>query len=310
MNRNIIIKFSSFLILSIAFVLLIIYYSKALPTTENNRFKDFFSRNFLHRELLRDTSGKTFQVESGGVLYMETDGADIRVETWDKNEVNVIIEKRGNKDRLEDYKVTFSASPKRVEIFGKMERHIWNWDNFSITFKIKMPKQFNPEIKTSGGDITLRDITGEIQSKTSGGDIHIENCRGNITVNTSGGDIVIGRIQGDLKVETSGGSIKMDEINGKIQAETSGGDIEADVLGENQGIFLKTSGGDINIHIPTELKGNVDCSTSGGDVSLNVSGGFSGEIKDNKIKGLLNGGGNEFKARTSGGDIKISSRLK
>jgi hypothetical protein len=308
MKRKTTVGILSFVVISIAFITLIICYSNALPNAENNGWDDFFSHNFKYKDILKDTSEKSFPVGLNGVLYMETDGADIKIETWDKNEVYIYIEKRGDKERIENYRIAYSATPGRVEIYGKSERHFWNWGNFSITFTIKVPKQFNPEIRTSGGDIAIKDITGKILTKTSGGDIQINNCVGENNVITSGGDITISKITGDLKANTSGGGIKLREITGKIDAETSGGDIEAEVIGENKGIYLHTSGGDIDIYVSSEIKGDINCSTSGGSVSMNVPGIFSGETKDNKINGTLNGGGNEIKARTSGGDIKISSR--
>jgi DUF4097 and DUF4098 domain-containing protein YvlB len=310
MKKDTIFKLFIFALISLGFVFVVIYYSNALPKSDYTRFEDWFSHTFNSKESSKEVIEKTFPVVPNGILYIESDGSDIEIETWDKNEVYVYIEKHGDKKRLDNYKVTFSATPQKVEIYGKNEQNFWNWGNFSVHFKIKVPKKFLPDISTSGGDIKIRDLEGDILCHTSGGNIKINRTIGQLKAKTSGGDIVLNELTGPIDINTSGGNLKLYYINGEINGETSGGNIELEMVGENKGVSLRTSGGNIHVFLPENTKAYLDCSTSGGGVNLNVPGGFSGNIEDEDIRGSLNGGGKEIRLRTSGGNIKISSKEK
>ena len=43
---------------------------------------------------------------------------------------------------------------------------------------------------------------------SSGGDVRIESVVGNLTATTYGGDVVVGSVSGYAKIETNGGDVK------------------------------------------------------------------------------------------------------
>ena len=341
MKKNVIVKMSFFSIISVAFIAYLFYCSDALAkgkVGDNiNYGTDFFLNkipffeniNFSteYKSAERDSIIKTFSVDQKGTLYIDVSHGDIEINTWDKNEVRVIVQRKGSEDVLENYKISFESTKDKVSITSETKKKFWNFGkNMSIVFNILIPKQFYPDIKTSGGDILIRDLfsnsklrtsggdvslfnsTGNVDIKTSGGDIKIYSNNGNINAATSGGDIVFKQINGNVDASTTGGDIVLKEIKGSINTSTSGGDIEAEILGENKGVSLSTSGGDIEIKIAGSAKADLDCKTSGGDVSLSSSSNFEGTIKSTSVVGKLNGGGPQIKAKTSGGDIDISFR--
>jgi len=311
MKKVIFIKLSIFSVIGIAFALYILYYSNALANQNNEIFcehfscNSFFDNNLNYFKSEADTVVKTFSVNKKGSIYVNVSGADIDINTWDKNEVKVIAIIKGTENRKKDYKIYFDASNDKVNITSKSDKNfIFNgW--ISVKFLINVPKEFYPDIYTSGGDIILHNLLSDSKLKTSGGDIHIENSIGKVNAHTSGGDIKIIACNGDVNLETSGGDIILKNVSGSISAETSGGDIMLYLNGDNKGISLNTSGGDIHIETPKDLKADLDCKTSGGDVSLNSFNNFNGKVKDQYIIGSINGGGPLIKARTSGGDISI-----
>lgn len=198
----------------------------------------------------------------------------------------------------EDYKAQVSKSGHghiTVDGGGRHEPYK-TWFKYYIT----VPTEYNVSVKTSGGDVSLNYVSGEIYLNTSGGDLTIKSVNGKVTGRTSGGDIILKSINGLANVKTSGGDIEISDCDGKLEATTSGGDIEAEYCkGE---LFVHTSGGNIKlrgiqgpiIHGRTsggdieveEIEGSLNVATSGGDI----------EIQD------VNG---NVEAETSGGDIEI-----
>jgi len=257
---------------------------------------------------------KSFSVSSGGTLDIKSDQGSIKVEAWNKNKVEVLVQKRArNKDRMKAFKVKFEQKGNRILVDGDSE---WN-NKVSLKYIVKVPKEFNLDLNTGGGSITVGDISGEIKVDTSGGSISIGDvAKGNVDANTSGGSINVGNVGGNLKVNTSGGSISLGNISGTSSIDTSGGSISLESGGND--VKADTSGGSINIG---PVKGKVDVDTSGGSITIkmgdevkaNTSGGSisvegsKGSVDIDSSGGSLFVGssGGPVKAETSGGNIKI-----
>lgn len=126
------------------------------------------------------------------------------------------------------------------------------------------------DIETSGGSITLGYIKGDILAHTSGGSIEVREVKGALDASTSGGSVtahIAEQPTDDCRLTTSGGGVTVylaDGLNMNLDARTSSGrvytDIPITVRGKiskssimakigNGGpeLFLRTSGGNINI---------------------------------------------------------------
>lgn len=268
---------------------------------------------------------KTFQINQGKTLKLDASSGNIEISTWDKNEVYVKIS--GNNRAKEKTEFTFSNDENMVEITAKTKSSFFGWNKgIKLKFDIKLPKNFNPETHTSGGNIKLEGLNGNPNLKTSGGNIYVKNSSGNIRTNTSGGEIRVENVSGSMKLSTSGGNISANNFNGnfdartsggniklagndsKIYAETSGGDIKLDYKGQNKGIELNTSGGDIDINLPADINAAANLSSSGGRISCDFKGNNAVKVSSNKFEADINNGGNPLYAKTSGGDIEVSKK--
>jgi DUF4097 and DUF4098 domain-containing protein YvlB len=268
---------------------------------------------------------RTFTVQPNGDLIVDADEGEIHVTGSDSDVVTVQVTMRGDKDRLERYKVAFNQEGNTVRIEGREGRkHFRMWQNgsLSVRYEIQVPKKFNLDLQTAGGDLVVRtvegtvtgttsggnldvsEVNGRVKLETSGGDIDIRNSQGDLSFNTSGGSIDGETIDGELSVVTSGGNITFRKIDAKLRAETSGGNIDVTLL-ENKGIYLETSGGNVKIRLPHTIAAEVEASSSGGDVDCALQ--FAGKIKDGDMNGTINGGGKLIRATTSGGNIYIVS---
>ena len=258
---------------------------------------------------------KSFSAKSGGNLTIESDQGSIKVVTWDTQKVDVLVEKRAGKQKqLDGFKVNFDQTGNDIFVEGDGVRS----NRVSVKFIIKVPQEFNLDLKTGGGSIEVSDISGEVKVNTSGGNISIGDViQGNVEAKTSGGNINVGDVDGNLKVDTSGGNIRLGKINGKSSIDTSGGNITLRQGGGD--VKAETSGGSIKIG---PVKGKVDVDTSGGSIQIGmadddvVAKTSGGGINVEGGKGSVNigsSGGNLFvgssggpvEAKTSGGNIKI-----
>ena len=274
------------------------------------------------------TFEKKFSVSPGGTLTVKTDVGSIAIRGTASSEVSVVAEIRGREKDVKDFEVVAKQTSDGVEVIGRTSRGMWrffSWSDLEVRFTINVPNSYNVKTNTSGGeiavhnlkgfvrggtsggDITLTDIDGLITVNTSGGQITIDRVQGNINAETSGGDVGVGSVVGDVDVGTSGGNVRVSDVIGRVRAQTSGGDVVVKVKEENKGIFAETSGGNIDVIVPSSVSATVDAKSSGGDVRCDLPVTVSGKVNESRIRGSINGGGNTIYAHTSGGDIRIRS---
>jgi Putative adhesin len=269
---------------------------------------------------------RSFEVSPGERLSVTTEGGQITVVGTDANRVVVRMRAKGSEERLEKITMSAERNGDGVAVVGKRDsgNQVFGWfgSDVNISVAVEVPRTYNIDLNTSGGDINVRQINGTAVGRTSGGRVNVESIRGDVRMRTSGGRMEARSIQGDLELQTSGGSItasnvsgrvranssggsiRLERVNGAVEAHTSGGSINIELAGKNEGIVAKTSGGSISLRIPSSATGDLNASTSGGRVSSDLTLTVS-EIGKSAVRGKLNGGGPEILARTSGGSIQI-----
>jgi hypothetical protein len=274
------------------------------------------------RKLIKERSINT---QPGLTLTVEASGADVFVKTWEKDEACIKI--FGNSRAEEKMRFEIEKTQSGVKVLAKKKSSSWfnffSSGNYDVRIEVMIPKNYNTDIETSGGDISIAELKGDNNLHTSGGDVKLNNTEGELFVqtsggdirldyqkgrsnlSTSGGDIIVVKAYGDLKASTSGGDINIESSNGKIYAKTSGGDIELTYEGSNKGVEARTSGGRIHAKLPSAFKANVFLETSGGDIESNFDNSRTNKVTRSSYKAEYNGGGEKLNLETSGGDIIV-----
>ena len=299
----------------------------------------FFSAT-LFSASIEKTEKKSFDVKSGGKLNLDTDRGSISINTHDAEIINVEILFKAKTDdeelaeKLFDaFEVTYDQSGPDLSIKGKMEGSSgWftnlfggsKWNKLNISFMISVPRSYDLDLNTSGGSITVGDLTGDVDAKTSGGGLQFGNVMGDINGKTSGGGIIVGECSGDVNIKTSGGGIEISKCKGNVDASTSGGAISVNEVYGNinastsggsvfasireqfsEDCSLTTSGGGITIKLNKEINAYLDAKTSGGSVKSEIPVKFLGKAERSRLKGELNAGGPLLYLRSSGGSIYV-----
>lgn len=226
---------------------------------------------------------KTFSVESGGTLSLDSDSGSVDVVSHNQKTVDVVVYIKG--PDAEDFDIKFEQDGNDVSVEGDRSGG-WGSYRTNIRYEIKVPKEYDIDIRTGGGSIEIENLVGKVEAYTSGGSIKL------------------GEITGDVDVKTSGGSIKVEEVAGNIDAHTSGGSIKAKLSKQpTEDCRLTTSGGSVRAYLASDIAVDLNASTSGGRVSTEFD--INGTVKKNKIRGEINGGGPKLTLKTSGGSVSI-----
>ena len=292
-----------------------------------------------HAKIIR-TVEKNFTVQPGGTLHVSTQGGYVRVQTGDVKEIHITAketihtnsEKEAD-EMLEKLELSIEQKGNDVSAEAKYERNSWgiHWGQTPVTvdFVITVPDHFNADLHTSGGDIIVGSLTGNVHARTSGGDMKFDRIAGDLDASTSGGDVSLKEGTARAKISTSGGDVHVDRAGGPTEVSTSGGDIV--IESAEHLLSARTSGGEIHAVLTSALKDDCLLSTSGGEVNVQVvkgsgfvldahtSGGDvdasgitltidRGGVGKSRLVGEVNGGGPRLKVRASGGDITIRAK--
>lgn len=302
------------------------------------------SEERVNQQLDATAGGKlVVDVEFGSIDVSQATDGKVSVEAYRKIDSS---DEAREKEYLASSPIVVSKEGNTVFIRARRTNSDkrWSWSG-SITmdarYTVRVPKQFNAELRTSGGTIAANGISGEIKADTSGGKLKFSQLQGPLNARTSGGGITMSACEGPLIVSTSGGDIDSDGGSGKLEARTSGGAISVrNFVGDTE---VKTSGGKLTLE---NIKGSLTGKTSAGaitaslvepvpgDVSLHTSAGsidiasppkagFTVDAKasmgnirteipmlatrsdDDRLEGTLNGGGKSLSLKTSVGSITI-----
>ena len=260
---------------------------------------------YLTKSLSGETVKSTEVETSGGSISVTgvNSAAETKVEVyvW-SNRGRDDLSKDEIEKRLQQYDLSVSVNNNKLTAIAKPKHRDMDWDKgLSISFKVFVLKNMSTDLSTSGGSISLTNLTGDLKFRTSGGSLHVDNLGGKVNGRTSGGSIHVENSRDDIDLETSGGSIDARNCNGNLELNTSGGSLSLKDLKGN--IKAATSGGSVN---GRNISGELITETSGGGIHLSelacsLEASTSAGSIDIEIKEL----GKYVKVSNSGGSIDL-----
>lgn len=164
------------------------------------------------------------------------------------------------------------------------------------------------KLKTSSGDIDLKNIETQLTTTSTSGDLEINylkdaisaastsgaqtysHIRASVSTRATSGDLSFLDIQGDLSSRTTSGDLEFEDINGRISNVSTSGNLTVDKA--KTVLDLQTTSGDISGD-GIELLGDSKFKSTSGNVSMNF---------ENDIDNM------SFDLRASSGDLRAGSR--
>jgi hypothetical protein len=205
--------------------------------------------------------------------------------------------------------------PSGVQIVVERRRTGWNrlgWNWFGdwefvtgrVEIAVSVPGATAASVSVSGGRIEVSGLIGDIDLHSSGGAVTGHDLAGRLDVQSSGGRIDLERVAGDIAADSGGGGVTIRETGGRVGASSSGGRVTVSFApGNAHGGDILSSGGGVEIHLDPTVGLNVDA--SGGSVSCDLPVTVQGKLSHDSLKGVLRGGGERLRIRSSGGGIHI-----
>ena len=279
----------------------------------------------LNSEGIVSRETKTFKVAGIPEVQLDTFDGAIEVHSWDRNEVEVEVEKRAMEQSLVDEMQVFVEQegdkvivkvtrPSRPEFDG-----VQIGVNFSPSARLRVALPRNSQLTATSGDgsITVEDVSGKITLTTSDGSVRGSRVSGEILIRSGDGSIRLERAEGKLDLETEDGSIGVEARPTALRARTADGSIRLDVEPDTTMVEdwdVQTADGSVTLSLPGSFNAELDAETRDGTVRANhpaVSDeSRSGEDREERrrtLKATLGSGGRTLKVRTGDGTIRIEN---
>lgn len=233
------------------------------------------------KSILAETSG-------GSISVTGVNASEAKIEVYvvpNNYRKNDLSESQIRERMASDYKLTVEAGNNKLTAIAQPKDKKMDWKKaLSFSFKIFVPKDVSTDLSTSGGSISLKnlsgelkfrtsggslnveDVAGKVDGKTSGGSIHLENSKASeVELATSGGSIDARNSEGKMRLTTSGGSLNLRDLKGDIKATTSGGSIDGRMVSGE--LVTHTSGGSVHLE---DMYCSLEASTSGGNIDVSI----------------------------------------
>ena len=277
----------------------------------------------LNSEGIVSRETKTFKVAGTPELQLETFDGSIEVHSWDRDEVEVEIERRAMEQPIVD-EMVISSEQQGDRIIVKVTRPrgrdfdgIQIGVNFSPTARLRVAVPRKTQLTASSGDgsISVEDVNGKIALTTSDGSVRATRVTGELSIRSGDGSIRLDSVEGKLDLETDDGSIGIEAKPTALKARTADGSIRLRVQADTamtEDWDVQTADGSVTLTLPSEFDGELDAETRDGSVRTThpavTNETREGEDRDERrrrLKATFGSGGHTLRVRTGDGTIRI-----
>jgi len=238
-----------------------------------------FTLNVYAHTRINDTSENTYAFRSGAPLTVETENGSIRVRAGDEGQVRVVA-------------------------------HTYVQADSDVVAR-RVMADLKPRVSQGGGGLklvvpVLRRDDDDIQGGVSF-EITIPRSA-ELSLNSTNGAIEVDGIRGAALLRTTNGNITVERGSGSVDAETTNGAVRVELLDVAPGRLLRfiTTNGSIRADLPSNIAADVDASTTNGTIHSDFPI-TTNDASNHTLRGRINGGGPELRAKTTNGSITIRS---
>ncbi|UCF98545.1 MAG: DUF4097 family beta strand repeat protein [Spirochaetaceae bacterium] len=260
---------------------------------------------------------RTFFVEGIGDISIRTGSTDVFV---GKNE--------GSSVEIHLYGTVYSAQPEAIPALNAEQNgglltittgrkdgrpFVLGFFSSDLILEIRIPERYRDAllVHTSSGDVEIDDQQlSKLSVETSSGDIQLRSIQaGTITLGSSSGDQRVENLLAEhSELTSSSGEIRVKGLEGGAKAESSSGDITLHYQVFNSDLEVRSSSGDVGLFLTETAEFRLEARASSGDVDCAFPvtlAEASGEVRRNRLRGIVGDGTHQVVVQTSSGDITI-----
>lgn len=240
------------------------------------------------------------------------DGA-IEVRPWNRQEVLVVIERRGaTKEAVDTIDIQSSQNGDHIVVEAKVpQSHGFGWtSNRSARLIVSLPAAADLKARSGDGSIDIEGIDGQVTLSSGDGSIRGRRLHGDVDVHTGDGSIKLEEVNGALKAVTGDGSIVAEGTFTGIRAHSGDGSVHIAADDGSSSVNewnITTGDGSVTVALPEDFSAEIDAHTGDGGIRLldMQLSNVTGTIGKHTVRGRIGSGGGTVRVRTGDGSITL-----
>lgn len=162
---------------------------------------------------------QSYPLNGSGRVSVSNINGSITVDTWDRNEVKLVVVKTADdKERLTEVEVQINSTPDRFSVetdYGNWKSDGKGWKNngkIQVEYTLTVPRNaVLNEIETVNGSVKISNATNMVKASAVNGGVTATNLRGAVSLST-----VNGAVNADFEQLQTGSKINLDTVNGTV----------------------------------------------------------------------------------------------
>jgi hypothetical protein len=257
-------------------------------------------------------------------LDLKTFSGRIEIISWDRPEILVEIEKRGE-DKEAVSRITIASEQKASKISIDV-RHpsrtrfvgIGHFTSPSARLIVSVPRKCNIIARSGDGSISLERVDGALDLRTDDGSIRVVESRGQLLAESHDGSMTLDDVNGHIEARTDDGTVRVSGTPNVLRIRTKDGSVSLrirDGATMTDDWMVTTSDGSVTAELPKDFNAMIDADP-GSDgrvrselVLSNVTGSGADTRRRERgaMTGQLGAGGKLFTLRTGDGTIRLTN---
>ncbi|MEZ5316292.1 MAG: DUF4097 family beta strand repeat-containing protein [Vicinamibacterales bacterium] len=260
---------------------------------------------------------KRFDATSVVDLHLYTFDGSVEVRTWDRPEVVVDIQKRGqDKEAVSRIEVLSERTGNRIQIEARKPGGggfvgIGRFVSSSAKLVASVPRNTDLVVRSGDGSILVERVNGRLELRTSDGSIRATETSGELLAESGDGTIQLEEVAGVVEARTDDGSVRLTGTPAVVRARTGDGGMTLRIRGgaAMTGDWTVTTGdGSISMELPDEFDADIEAdpgSDGRARSELALTDVTGGTREQRVLRGRLGQGGHRLTIRTGDGSIRL-----
>ena len=273
----------------------------------------------VDHEAYIERAEKRFTVAKTAELHLYTFDGAVEVRSWDRPEVVVQIEKRGqDKEAVAKIEILSEQKGDRLQVEARHTARS-SWGGFGVFHSpsarliASVPRQTNLVVRTADGSVLVERVDGRAEIRTDDGSIRMTEANGEILAETADGSIQLEDVSGRVEARTGDGTVRLSGTPSVVRARSGDGSVvmrirRGAVMTEDW--MVATGDGTITIELPDDFNAEIEADpSSDGRVRNDLTlASFTGGTREARaLKGTLGQGGRKLVVRTADGSIRLTN---
>lgn len=234
------------------------------------------TRNAL-REVVTKTIEDTYAYKPGSELAVEGEKAEIFVETWDKQKIQVKIVMTAKHPQLEQAESDLKNLEYIAEVAGQKiflrnklkDKNIRSKSELTVHYYITLPEECPVYLKSHFGGATISNLRNQLRINGEYSAINIDNVQGILNISSRFGDITGERIDGNVVINSRRSDISLFNIGGDFNITAQYGELKLSPNLNMRKLLINADKSDVYIYEPIGGEGLAyDLSMNNGEVKL------------------------------------------